>query len=704
MAHGHQSEIQRLEDEQLLSFLFPGTYGNNLGNSSQGSQGQVTHAQHDADKQRIAMSRPEHNPSVQSGYHSHTHPATLQLQQQRQFGQVPPFQTPFISQSARYSDSSPVPRPPTSWRPVNFPDPSFAMATSANPAQTRSWNTTYSHERPAMASQQTQFPIDPKELQRATKTLQSGGLNERSMDRTRALHSRLYPQPSQTTPFGTIDPHVLARFPTIATGSDPSPSVSNGTGTAMPSWVPYSAEDSHRAKHVRPRSFPQKFVSKQTHSQPPATFTTTNLPQSTASALQKYQGKRPREGNDVQSEDNFPAGKRHQAGDNPLCAEVAPNGQAFREHRYHLNPAAQKHYTRIVVEEISLAEAEHVAEYDPTNIARDVLLAADKHPSEIGLNHHLMPLRKHFAGTRANLDKIPWHLIDSFWLGQTRQRAAPHRPPIEQPDSQSPAPAVSAVSSAPRPLPPPDSAHSPSPQATIPQAIPAPQPTSVPQSTSIPQSTSVPQPTSVPHPISIPHPAVDSLPQSNLPPNTPPPVIISIESHSPENSPVQPSEPHKSREQIALESKRQKTPNSKTPVSPQTQTSRIPTPQVVIETPRKMTQRRGAGRPRKTDKSEQESYEQAPTEYQVFRCGMIDCEAELHNLAFLQTHCLKVHIPHNLTCQWKGCTDQTLRPAADMWDHTRQKHIKDIAWELGDGPAVPSPGELRSKHSSSRES
>ncbi|KAJ5239025.1 hypothetical protein N7468_003644 [Penicillium chermesinum] len=107
-----------------------------------------------------------------------------------------------------------------------------------------------------------------------------------------------------------------------------------------------------------------------------------------------------------------------------------------------------------------------------------------------------------------------------------------------------------------------------------------------------------------------------------------------------------------------------------------------------------MSTKRGVGRPKKAAHSETDA--ESPPSYPVFRCGMKDCMAELHNLSFLQTHCLKIHIPYSLTCQWEGCDDQTPRPAAAMWRHTREKHIKPIAWQLGDGPAAPSSGELPS--------
>lgn len=110
--------------------------------------------------------------------------------------------------------------------------------------------------------------------------------------------------------------------------------------------------------------------------------------------------------------------------------------------------------------------------------------------------------------------------------------------------------------------------------------------------------------------------------------------------------------------------------------------------------PRKKGQ---VGRPKKTAEATNNvevAIQREPTvPYPIYHCKWIDCLAELHNLQALQSHVLKIHIPHNLHCGWKECADRTPRAAADMWEHVTKQHIEKVGWTLGDGPVVPASGE-----------
>lgn len=109
--------------------------------------------------------------------------------------------------------------------------------------------------------------------------------------------------------------------------------------------------------------------------------------------------------------------------------------------------------------------------------------------------------------------------------------------------------------------------------------------------------------------------------------------------------------------------------------------------------PRKRVQ---VGRPKKSDPDnnvEVAIHHEPTVPYAVFRCQWSECSAELHNLQALQSHVLKVHIPHNLRCNWGDCADQIPRAAADMWEHVITQHIAKIGWVSGDGPVIPSSGE-----------
>lgn len=440
-------------------------------------------------------------------------------------------------------------------------------------------------------------------------------------------------------------------------------------------------------------------------------------------------GKRPRLGS---PKENLHASKRVQSTDATLQANEdtrtsektssLAEPSKTSENKYQLNPAAQKLHLslRYRVEEFRLSDAAQVAEYDPTTIARDILLVADRYPTEPGLNKHLLPLRKNIAGLRADLDKVPWDFIDS----SARRVAidASHRPRSPRPDlassSQPPQPSrpskPSQIPQQPQ-LQPQPAASAPAP---LPEPAPEPVPAPLPASTSEPVPE--PVPASVPEPVlqgqaplvpshSInPSPApasidVSTLPsaETQLPSHSP---HQSLSSHSSSPSPPSPARVARAQKQQAASTQSTPPPRAHLRASPKSSGStRSPVPQVVIETPPTMVKKRAAGRPKKVNKPE-ESQSETPTQYAVFRCGIKGCEAELHNLAFLQSHCLRMHIPHHLTCQWEGCDDQTPRPAAAMWEHTRKIHIKPIAWELGDGPAVPSPGEPRNLHTQVQQS
>ncbi|KZM21806.1 uncharacterized protein EKO05_0001746 [Ascochyta rabiei] len=95
--------------------------------------------------------------------------------------------------------------------------------------------------------------------------------------------------------------------------------------------------------------------------------------------------------------------------------------------------------------------------------------------------------------------------------------------------------------------------------------------------------------------------------------------------------------------------------------------------------------------------------------YQVFKCKWQNCQAELHNLETLQKHVFKGHCKerlHNLLeCLWDGCgTEVTnIDPVTNMslkrstpqafgsesaWrGHMQRIHFDPLAWEHGDGPA-----------------
>ena len=104
--------------------------------------------------------------------------------------------------------------------------------------------------------------------------------------------------------------------------------------------------------------------------------------------------------------------------------------------------------------------------------------------------------------------------------------------------------------------------------------------------------------------------------------------------------------------------------------------------------------------------------------YQVYRCHWEKCPAELHNLETLGKHVRKHRgNPEEapFPCLWANCYDSNLSvpnkaqdvssgererqhmnfESSEAWEkHMVGKHVNAIAWELGDGPATHSSGNL----------
>ncbi|EOA82060.1 uncharacterized protein SETTUDRAFT_97696 [Exserohilum turcica Et28A] len=96
-------------------------------------------------------------------------------------------------------------------------------------------------------------------------------------------------------------------------------------------------------------------------------------------------------------------------------------------------------------------------------------------------------------------------------------------------------------------------------------------------------------------------------------------------------------------------------------------------------------------------------------QYQSYKCKWLNCKADLHNLDTLKKHVFKVHrkeSPENtLDCLWGDCGKEVTShdPLTDIsleryqphsfdlennWrSHIQQTHLDPLSWELGDGPA-----------------
>ncbi|CEJ57986.1 hypothetical protein PMG11_06659 [Penicillium brasilianum] len=86
--------------------------------------------------------------------------------------------------------------------------------------------------------------------------------------------------------------------------------------------------------------------------------------------------------------------------------------------RYARQSPSRKHiaYRSDIVEQVKISDVLVKTAYDPATIARDILIVADKHPTEKGLNHHLQILRPNFRAVdyTSDLATFRWELVDPY--------------------------------------------------------------------------------------------------------------------------------------------------------------------------------------------------------------------------------------------------------------------------------------------------
>ncbi|KAJ5559168.1 hypothetical protein N7461_003140 [Penicillium sp. DV-2018c] len=410
--------------------------------------------------------------------------------------------------------------------------------------------------------------------------------------------------------------------------------------------------------------------------------------------------------------------------------------------------------------------------YNPATIARDILTAAGRHPTEKRLNHHLEGLRLNFTRvpTIADLSTFRWDVADGVRGSQetTPMPPVPAAPSHPQAHPQSPR----------RPLPrstpqSPPQPHPPSPHQPPPQSPPQPSPQSLPQSPpqSLPESLPTQPPprdhnntqnqvTSRDPPRSISMASRDTPPtrrdvpppqkrvdaraspssaRGTLPPNSPtnrspqhdlspnlPPGLSRIDTlpASPKISPRRPDplppppppRTQQLRRSAASSAASTDLPGPATPTTkpkPKGQTTKsqadsdkgaksagtkgLPVPEVVIPLSsvkmHSRRQREPGRRLKSAEKNAAAINSGPPVHYQVYPCRWENCNAELHNIGTIKSHVRKVHIPRTVVCKWTDCGNKTSMVAADMFEHMVKEHISRMAWQFGDGPTVPVPGE-----------
>ena len=290
-----------------------------------------------------------------------------------------------------------------------------------------------------------------------------------------------------------------------------------------------------------------------------------------------------------------------------------------------------------LVKPINKARALRKSYYDPRTIARDVLIASGRHPTERGLNHHLLKLREKFSAVdfHADLETFRWDQVDPG--GPTRPEV--HPVPLltrSQPASQE----QTGQTALPNPVP------------RDPASVPLP-------------ATSTASP-------SLPTKKTSGLRTSH---------VAEHDDTSKRSSPLlnmslgTASSSHRVRKSSARKSA--STTASTSTSTPSRTYTRYPQVQVVISMLR-----------------------HSPTPYAVYECHWQHCGATLHNLATLRKHLLRVHVPVEedeaaTACHWDGCCEN-----GKTWDRQAlsehlESHVSEVAWVKGEGPSATLRGTPR---------
>ncbi|GKZ19914.1 hypothetical protein AbraIFM66951_001209 [Aspergillus brasiliensis] len=515
------------------------------------------------------------------------------------------------------------PGPPPGYQPASYPAPHSAP-----------------QESPRPAPPQTSGPVPS---------------SQPHVQSSNAVISPLLLQTSNTAP------PTLPPTPAQAPNSRPSPLPSTQAFTTHPSYSPMTAPQT--SSHATPTIPAQTSnsappVSQPSNSAPPpiptAQITNTTSRVTTQQTNSSGDGSEP--GHDAKRR-RITSGRPSLPGYARAPAENPPAG-GLAIYNYSpqttgtSSPAPKNHLKSRADIVTPLREEDAVDKmiYDPKTIARDVLIAAGRHPTEEALNHHLLRLRDIFVhvDTSSDLSTFRWDLVDP------RGPRDPG-PPKPQPRPR-PAPSL--------PVPPNNSNNSnnfntslpPPPQARQPPPLPPSQPVQQYPPSQPVQGQPVPGP-----PVSL----FKAAPQLQ---NRPP---AAAASPLPQTRPQPPQPPS--------------TPQPPSQPTVPTTTTRV--------TP--MTGKRGPGRPPGSSKARQQPQQpqQPPMSssvpYPVFACEWTNCQAQLHNLDGLKKHVFKVHVSQTLNCAWKGCSFPDALPAAVLFKHVKKEHLVPIAWKLGDGPTVP---------------
>ncbi|EEA21472.1 hypothetical protein TMatcc_009116 [Talaromyces marneffei ATCC 18224] len=263
--------------------------------------------------------------------------------------------------------------------------------------------------------------------------------------------------------------------------------------------------------------------------------------------------------------------------------------------------------------------------YNPKSIARDIMLATGRHPSERPLNFHLMHFTQTFSGVtvRSDLETFKWNLVDP---------GGPSMPVVELEDILVEPPEFTRKKRRRRDVGSRDDADVKGPTSES-----QPQPSGTVATPGQPLSTSV----------STPHGVRDSM------------VGTPTTGQRTGRRGRPPGAKNKNPTKATLKALVKTTAGSST----RDAQPAVPAPAPATSVPE--------------------------LSYPMFTCEWASCPAQLHDVHTLERHVVKNHISGQTTCLWQNCPNLATEYSGEgLKEHLAQAHIQPLAWKYGDGASV----------------
>ncbi|KAL2869193.1 putative C2H2 finger domain protein [Aspergillus lucknowensis] len=619
------------------------------------------HSNHDAKRRRLGPSItskpswPAPKPASPVFSQTQTQPAAQNTQSSSQFAYSNSIPSQAPISTVPQATTQPQPSAPRTSQPTVRPGSQYVPPVQSRPASQASQRTASPATSQASVSRTSHYPppIQSTATSRASpQTTSANILGSKAQNTSPYTAAQTLPQftPPATTQSKTKQP--TQRRSTVKSQNSTPQARPQALKQPVPQATTQHTAHPMQQRAPRPGSEippqPSPLPTTEPTSQPPlslpvsrlvAQSTTPPVPHNVQQILQ------PQKPPSTQTAPSRSAPSRHPP--TTLQTIQAPHsqpahGSSGKLAAYSFQPAnsADKSYLKQRLDLVSRLREGDAAQklvYDPKTIARDILIASNRHPTEPTLNHHLFRLRDVFLAvdTTSDLETFRWDLVDPGKPSRDSRpkAAAPHLEVPGQTNQTAPQPVVEVA------------------QPSLPKSF-------------------------------------GSI--NNTPPQQQPP--IQKQDHTPKPPPQQFKYQPLPHPQVLLQVQGQPQlgPPATAPNPPAPPTAESPS------TPKSNMEKRRRGRPPgSTNKPKAAAVSPpAPTpSYPVFACGWGNCQMELHSLDLLKKHLFKVHVSYSMVCGWKGCAFTGTMPAAELMKHVKQKHLDSLAWKLGDGPAVPTSVE-----------